>query len=62
MKHYLTQLIIVIFSVLLYFPAQAGFDLPTKQCVIFADGTSDDSKKEGGDKKEGEEEEEPDCD
>jgi hypothetical protein len=64
----LMQIVIITFSLLFFISAQAGVGLPIKECVIFADEATDDSKKEGGEKPEGgtgeeeEEEEEPDCD
>lgn len=62
--NHLIKLVAVI-SLLYLIPAEAGIGAPVKECVIFADEATDDSKKEGGEKTEGEngeEEEEPDCD
>jgi hypothetical protein len=63
----LVQIVVtLVFSLIFFMPAQAGFDIAiSKQCVIFADEASDDSKKEGDDKKEGGDKKqgaEPDCD
>ena len=60
----LIQAVVVVFSLLFFMSAQASFDLPVRECVIFAD-EADDTKKEGeegGEETTEGEEEEPECD
>jgi len=56
----LAQLLIAVFSLLFFIPAQASLDPFVGQCAIFADEDSTDKKEEGTEKPK--EEEEPDCD
>ena len=62
----LAQLLIAVFSLLFFIPAQASLDPLVGECAIFAnedaaDESTEDKKKEGTDESS-EEEEEPDCD
>ena len=56
--------LVAVISLLYLIPAQASFDIATGgECIIFADDSKEDGKKNGdGDADTEEEEEEPDCD
>ena len=54
--------LVAVISLLYLIPAQASFDIATGgECIIFADDSKEDGKK-NGDADTEEEEEEPDCD